>query len=71
MAELVNHPDVQAKVIRSSSNPAEQGGGGGDVQVQAMPYLKAVVLEGLRRDTSCSRTACGPTAATRCLGVRR
>ncbi|XP_066320927.1 cytochrome P450 89A2-like [Miscanthus floridulus] len=51
MAELVNHPDVQAKVheevIRSSSNPGEHGGGG-DVQVQAMPYLKAVALEGLR-----------------------
>ncbi|XP_066329024.1 cytochrome P450 89A2-like [Miscanthus floridulus] len=50
MAELLNHPDVQAKVheevIRSSPNPAEHGGG--DVQVQAMPYLKAVVLEGLR-----------------------
>ncbi|KAG0531237.1 hypothetical protein BDA96_04G006500 [Sorghum bicolor] len=45
MAELVNHPDVQAKVhdevVRSSN--------GDDVQVQAMaPYLKAVVLEGLR-----------------------
>ncbi|KAK3127389.1 hypothetical protein QOZ80_7AG0572620 [Eleusine coracana subsp. coracana] len=44
MAELVNHPDVQAKVreevnIRPDLN---------DDDVAAMPYLKAVVMEGLR-----------------------
>jgi cytochrome P450 family 89 subfamily A len=53
MAELVNHPDVQAKVheevIRSPSSSKLADHGGDDIQVgQAMPYLKAVVLEGLR-----------------------
>lgn len=46
MAELVNHPDVQAKlreeVIRSSSKLLADHGG------DDMTYLKAVVLEGLR-----------------------
>ncbi|PAN03514.1 hypothetical protein PAHAL_1G005700 [Panicum hallii] len=41
MAELVNHPDVQAKLHQEVN--ANDGG-----QLQAMPYLKAVVLEGLR-----------------------
>ncbi|KAL5196435.1 hypothetical protein ABZP36_010065 [Zizania latifolia] len=44
MAELVNHPDVQAKVydeVRSTPGLSE-----GDLQ--AMPYLKAVVREALR-----------------------
>ncbi|KAG0531234.1 hypothetical protein BDA96_04G006200 [Sorghum bicolor] len=45
MAELVNHPDVQAKVHDEVKNAPD-----GDLQLQAMPmpYLKAVVLEGLR-----------------------
>ncbi|KAJ1277478.1 hypothetical protein BS78_04G006900 [Paspalum vaginatum] len=49
MAELVNHPDVQAKVheeVTSGSKEAEEllsGGGGGELR-----FLKAVVLEGLR-----------------------
>jgi cytochrome P450 len=43
MAELVNHPDVQAKV---RDEVKSNDGGSGDMQV--MPYLKAVVMEGLR-----------------------
>ncbi|XP_066324721.1 cytochrome P450 89A2-like [Miscanthus floridulus] len=42
MAELVNRPDVQAKVHDEVKNAPD-----GDLQ-QSMPYLKAVVLEGLR-----------------------
>jgi cytochrome P450 len=42
MAELVNHPDVQAKVYEEvRANPELN-------DLQAMPYLKAVVMEGLR-----------------------
>jgi cytochrome P450 len=43
MAELVNHPDVQAKVHDEVKSAPD-----GDFQLHAMPYLKAVVLEGLR-----------------------
>ncbi|CAL4922597.1 unnamed protein product [Urochloa decumbens] len=45
MAELVNHPDVQAKVyeeVRSKKPELD------DVDLQEARYLKAVVLEGLR-----------------------
>uniref|UniRef100_A0ACD5ZTG0 Uncharacterized protein n=1 Tax=Avena sativa TaxID=4498 RepID=A0ACD5ZTG0_AVESA len=42
MAELVNRPDVQAKVYEEvKANPELN-------DLQAMPYLKAAVLEGLR-----------------------
>jgi cytochrome P450 len=44
MAELVNRPDVQAKVyeeVKANANPELN-------ELQAMPYLKAAVLEGLR-----------------------
>ncbi|CAM0884126.1 unnamed protein product [Alopecurus aequalis] len=42
MAELVNRPDVQAKVYEEvKANPELS-------DLQAMPYLKAAVLEGLR-----------------------
>ncbi|KAL6629324.1 hypothetical protein ACP70R_029089 [Stipagrostis hirtigluma subsp. patula] len=44
MAELVNHPDVQAKVYQEVSAKPELNDG----DIQAMPRLKAVVLEGLR-----------------------
>ncbi|KAL6629322.1 hypothetical protein ACP70R_029087 [Stipagrostis hirtigluma subsp. patula] len=44
MAELVNHPDVQAKVFEEVNAKPELNDG----DIQAMPYLKAVVLEGLR-----------------------
>ncbi|XP_062224364.1 cytochrome P450 89A2-like [Phragmites australis] len=44
MAELVNHPDVQAKVREEVNAEPELNDG----DTQAMPYLKAVVLEGLR-----------------------
>ncbi|KAL6848409.1 hypothetical protein ACP4OV_021703 [Aristida adscensionis] len=44
MAELVNHPDVQAKLREEVSSRPELTAG----DIQAMPYLKAVVLEGLR-----------------------
>uniref|UniRef100_A0ACD5TQZ2 Uncharacterized protein n=1 Tax=Avena sativa TaxID=4498 RepID=A0ACD5TQZ2_AVESA len=39
MAELVNHPEVQARVYEEAREKPELSG---------MPYLKAVVLEGLR-----------------------
>ncbi|VAI87012.1 cytochrome P450 89A2-like [Triticum dicoccoides] len=42
MAELVQHPDVQAKVYEEAKANPELN------NLQAMPYLKAVVLEGLR-----------------------
>jgi len=45
MAELVNHPDVQAMVHQEVRDRPELGDGG---DTRAMPYLKAVVLEGLR-----------------------
>ncbi|KAL6629702.1 hypothetical protein ACP70R_029467 [Stipagrostis hirtigluma subsp. patula] len=44
MAELVNRPDVQAKVYAEVNVKPELNDG----DLQAMPYLKAVVLEGLR-----------------------
>ncbi|PAN17957.1 hypothetical protein PAHAL_3G167900 [Panicum hallii] len=47
MAELVNNPDVQAKL----RHELVHGAGGGDKldnNLQEMPYLKAVVMEGLR-----------------------
>ncbi|KAL6629326.1 hypothetical protein ACP70R_029091 [Stipagrostis hirtigluma subsp. patula] len=44
MAELVNHPDVQAKLYEEVSAKPELNDG----DIQAMPYLKVVVLEGLR-----------------------
>ncbi|CAL5060836.1 unnamed protein product [Urochloa decumbens] len=44
MAELVNHPDIQAKVREEVNAKPELNDGG----TQGMPYLKAVVLEGLR-----------------------
>ncbi|KAG8057855.1 hypothetical protein GUJ93_ZPchr0002g25234 [Zizania palustris] len=44
MAELVNHPDVQAKVYHEVRSRPELSEG----DVQTMPYLKAVVLEALR-----------------------
>uniref|UniRef100_A0ACD5YU39 Uncharacterized protein n=1 Tax=Avena sativa TaxID=4498 RepID=A0ACD5YU39_AVESA len=44
MAQLVNRPDIQAKVYEEVSARRELN----DSDVQAMPYLKAVVLEGLR-----------------------
>ncbi|KAL6629697.1 hypothetical protein ACP70R_029462 [Stipagrostis hirtigluma subsp. patula] len=44
MAELVNRPDVQAKVYAEVNARPELNDG----DLQAMPYLKAVVLEGLR-----------------------
>jgi len=46
MAELVNRPDIQAKVyeeVRSQPDLSE-----GDNMRQGMPYLKALALEGLR-----------------------
>ncbi|KAF8749897.1 hypothetical protein HU200_012533 [Digitaria exilis] len=46
MAELVNHPDVQAKVhgeVNKKSKPELDDG-----DIKEMPYLKAVVMEGLR-----------------------
>ncbi|EMS62892.1 Cytochrome P450 89A2 [Triticum urartu] len=42
MAELVQHPDVQTKVYEEVKADPELN------NLQAMPYLKAVVLEGLR-----------------------
>lgn len=44
MAELVNHPDVQAKVYEEVKSIPELNDG----DLQETPYLKAVVLEGLR-----------------------
>ncbi|KAF8728643.1 hypothetical protein HU200_017911 [Digitaria exilis] len=44
MAELVNHPDVQAKVYEEVKSKPELS----DRDLQEAPYLKAVVLEGLR-----------------------
>jgi cytochrome P450 family 89 subfamily A len=46
MAELVNHPDVQAKVYDEVTRAKPQLDDA--VNLQALPYLKAVVLEGLR-----------------------
>uniref|UniRef100_A0ACD5U6U9 Uncharacterized protein n=1 Tax=Avena sativa TaxID=4498 RepID=A0ACD5U6U9_AVESA len=42
MAELVNHPDAQAKVYEEVSAKADLS------DLKGMPFLKAVVLEGLR-----------------------
>ncbi|KAE8769019.1 Cytochrome P450 89A2 [Hordeum vulgare] len=44
MVELVNHPDMQAKVYEEVRSKPELSKG----DLQGMPYLKAVVLEGLR-----------------------
>uniref|UniRef100_A0A0A9E9W7 Uncharacterized protein n=1 Tax=Arundo donax TaxID=35708 RepID=A0A0A9E9W7_ARUDO len=44
MAELINHPDVQAKVYDEVKLKPELNDG----DIQTMPYLKAVVLEALR-----------------------
>uniref|UniRef100_R7W6Q3 Cytochrome P450 89A2 n=1 Tax=Aegilops tauschii TaxID=37682 RepID=R7W6Q3_AEGTA len=44
MGELVNHPDMQAKVYEEVRSKPELSEG----DLQGMPYLKAVVLEGLR-----------------------
>uniref|UniRef100_A0ACD5WRJ2 Uncharacterized protein n=1 Tax=Avena sativa TaxID=4498 RepID=A0ACD5WRJ2_AVESA len=44
MAEIVNHPDVQAKLYEEVRGKPELG----DDDLREMPYLKAVVLEGLR-----------------------
>nr|BAJ90784.1 predicted protein [Hordeum vulgare subsp. vulgare]BAJ90974.1 predicted protein [Hordeum vulgare subsp. vulgare]BAJ94889.1 predicted protein [Hordeum vulgare subsp. vulgare] len=44
MVELVNHPDMQAKVYEEVRSKPELSRG----DLQGMPYLKAVVLEGLR-----------------------
>jgi len=44
MAELVNHPDVQAKVYGEVRDKPELSEG----DLREMPYLRAVVLEGLR-----------------------
>jgi cytochrome P450 len=76
MAELVNRPKMQARVyeeVRSKPELSEE-------DLQAMPSLKAVVLEGLRlhcihRSTSSSHTACTATPrgseATRCPRARK
>ncbi|KQJ84862.1 cytochrome P450 89A2 [Brachypodium distachyon] len=46
MAELVNRPEIQAKLYQElQSRPPEDHNSG---DLQSMPYLKAVVLEGLR-----------------------
>ncbi|KAF8721054.1 hypothetical protein HU200_023468 [Digitaria exilis] len=44
MAELVNHPDVQAKVYEEVKSKPELS----DRDLQEAPYLKAVVMEALR-----------------------
>ncbi|KAL6629701.1 hypothetical protein ACP70R_029466 [Stipagrostis hirtigluma subsp. patula] len=44
MTQLVNHPDVQSKVYEEVKARPELNDG----DIQVMPYLKAVVLEGLR-----------------------
>lgn len=46
MAELVNHPGIQAKLHEEVTKAKRDTNNHGDLQ--AMPYLKAVVLEGLR-----------------------
>eukprot|EP00261_Vitis_vinifera_P002961 XP_002267628.3 PREDICTED: cytochrome P450 89A2 [Vitis vinifera] len=50
MANLVKHPHIQAKLFEEISGVV--GEGGEEVKredLQKMPYLKAVILEGLRR----------------------
>jgi len=47
MAELVNHPDVQAKVYEEVIRAKRELDDAVN-NLQAIPYLKAVVLEGLR-----------------------
>uniref|UniRef100_A0A0E0BCP2 Cytochrome P450 n=1 Tax=Oryza glumipatula TaxID=40148 RepID=A0A0E0BCP2_9ORYZ len=56
MAELVKNPSIQSKLyeeIKSKTGGGGGGGGGGhevsEEDVHDMPYLKAVVLEGLRK----------------------
>ncbi|KAI4999099.1 hypothetical protein ZWY2020_059852 [Hordeum vulgare] len=56
MAELTKHPRVQEKLYDeiTEAQPQQQGGDDVDEEVaeevtQGMPYLKAVVLEGLRK----------------------
>jgi len=49
MADLVNHPEVQAKLYEEvRGKPAELS----EDDLRGMPYLKAVVLEGLRLRTT-------------------
>jgi cytochrome P450 len=45
MAELVSHPDIQANVYEEVKACAQLND---DTDLEAMPYLKAIVLEGLR-----------------------
>lgn len=52
MANLVKNPEVQAKLFDEIRNSTASGSGVGRVSEEdlpSMPYLKAVVLEGLRR----------------------
>ncbi|KAK3419116.1 hypothetical protein EUGRSUZ_H04841 [Eucalyptus grandis] len=50
MAELVLHPRVQETLRRELADAASRGGGGGltDADMARLPYLQAVVKEGLR-----------------------
>ncbi|KAB8113318.1 hypothetical protein EE612_052282, partial [Oryza sativa] len=54
MAELVKNPSIQSKLYEEIKSKTGGGGGGGghevsEEDVHDMPYLKAVVLEGLRK----------------------
>ncbi|KAJ6850613.1 cytochrome P450 89A2-like isoform X1 [Iris pallida] len=49
MAELVRNPDVQKKLYEEISSSVSSSGAVKEEELQKVPYLKAVVLEGLRR----------------------
>ncbi|CAN1841633.1 Cytochrome P450 89A2 [Linum perenne] len=50
MANLVKHPHIQDKLLEEiKSVIGDQGGEIGEEELNKLPYLKAVVLEGLRR----------------------
>ncbi|XP_006662510.1 cytochrome P450 89A2-like [Oryza brachyantha] len=49
MAELVKNPSIQSKLYEEIKSKTGDGGEVSEEDIHGMPYLKAVVLEGLRK----------------------
>nr|AAB67854.1 cytochrome P450 [Arabidopsis thaliana] len=49
MANLVKYPEIQERLHEEIKSVVGRSKGGGEEDVEKMPYLKALVLEGLRR----------------------